>query len=195
MYQVRFRNEALVIRIERRDEPVYCQLIEEETDGKPWFHDIKRYLLSQEYLEDATLLDKKTLRRLSSKFFLSNDVLYKRNHDMVLLRCMDRHEGKEAEKGKRAKSQRTKVEGRKSLELIDCRIYSDCGRLNWIDLVAGEAIADLEILVSGHTRMALGNTRMIWLYAYENVVRVAYAYGRGQYAYGLGQEWAIRVWA
>ncbi|KAI5408349.1 hypothetical protein KIW84_054249 [Lathyrus oleraceus] len=59
------------------------------------------------------------------------------------------------------------------------------------DLVAGKAIADLEILVSGHTRMALGNTRMIWL----NVVRVAYAYGLGQYAYGLGQEWAIRVWA
>ena len=50
----------------------------------------------------------------------------------------------------------------------------DCGRLNWIDLVAEKAIADLEILVSGHTRMALGNTRMIWLvrvwmrpYAYE----------------------------
>ena len=32
--------------------------------------------------------------------------------------------------------------------------------MNWIDLVAEKAIADLEILVSGHTRMALGNTRM-----------------------------------
>ncbi|XP_050908278.1 uncharacterized protein LOC127121891 [Lathyrus oleraceus] len=67
MYEVRFRNEARLIRIERRDEPAYCQLIEEETDGKPWLHDIKRYLLSQEYLENATLLDKKMLRRLSSK--------------------------------------------------------------------------------------------------------------------------------
>ena len=38
----------------------------------------------------------------------------------------------------------------------------DCGRLNWIDLVAEKAIADLGILVSGHTRMALGNTRMRW---------------------------------
>ncbi|XP_050890995.1 uncharacterized protein LOC127096473 [Lathyrus oleraceus] len=72
MYQVRFHNEAPLIRIERRDEPAYCQLIEEETDGRPWFHDIKRYLLSQEYPEDAKLLDKKTLRRLSSKFFLSS---------------------------------------------------------------------------------------------------------------------------
>ncbi|XP_050908931.1 uncharacterized protein LOC127122673 [Lathyrus oleraceus] len=75
MYQVRFRNEAPLIRIERRDEPAYYQQIEEETDGKPWCHDIKRYLISQEYPEDATLLDKKTLRRLSSKFFLSNDVM------------------------------------------------------------------------------------------------------------------------
>jgi hypothetical protein len=31
---------------------------------------------------------------------------------------------------------------------------------NWIDLVAEKAIADLRILGSGHTRMALGNTRM-----------------------------------
>ncbi|KAI5408852.1 hypothetical protein KIW84_054615 [Lathyrus oleraceus] len=34
---------------------------------------------------------------------------------------------------------------------------------NWIDLVAEKAIADLGILGSGHTRMALGNTRMRWL--------------------------------
>ncbi|XP_050909855.1 uncharacterized protein LOC127123695 [Lathyrus oleraceus] len=77
MYQVRFHNEAPLIRIEQRYESAYCQLIGEETDGKPWFHDIKQYLLSQEYPEDATLLDKKTMRRLSSKFFLSNDVLLK----------------------------------------------------------------------------------------------------------------------
>ncbi|XP_050876377.1 uncharacterized protein LOC127080091 [Lathyrus oleraceus] len=32
MYQVRFHNETPVIRIERRDEPAYYQLIEEETD-------------------------------------------------------------------------------------------------------------------------------------------------------------------
>jgi hypothetical protein len=67
-------------------------LVEEEADGKPWFHDIRHYLLNQEYPTNATTLDKKTMRKLASKFFLSNDVLYKRNHDMVLLRCIDRHE-------------------------------------------------------------------------------------------------------
>ena len=37
-----------------------------------------------------------------------------------------------------------------------------------------ETIADLRVLVSGHTRMALGNTRM----------RCWYAYGGKPYAYG-----------
>jgi hypothetical protein len=43
------------------------------------------------------------------------------------------------------------------------------------DLVAEKAIADLRVLVSGHTRMALGNTRMSWL---VRVWRRPYAYGR-----------------
>jgi hypothetical protein len=44
-----------------------------------------------------------------------------------------REKEKETEKGKRAKSQRTKVEGRKSLELRDCRIYSGKGGLSSIN--------------------------------------------------------------
>ncbi|XP_050890237.1 uncharacterized protein LOC127095610, partial [Lathyrus oleraceus] len=94
MYQVRFHNEAPLIQIERKVEPAYCQSVEEEADGKPWFHDIKCFLQNQEYPTDATTLDKKTLRKLASKFFLSNGVLYKRNHDMILLRCVD---GREAD--------------------------------------------------------------------------------------------------
>ncbi|XP_050916156.1 uncharacterized protein LOC127131270, partial [Lathyrus oleraceus] len=92
MYQVRFHNEAPLIQIERKVEPAYCQSVEEEADGKPWFHDIKCFLQNQEYPTDATTLDKKTLRKLASKFFLSNGVLYKRNHDMILLRCVDERE-------------------------------------------------------------------------------------------------------
>jgi hypothetical protein len=44
------------------------------------------------YPEGISITDKKALRRLSSKFFLNVDVLYKRNYDFVLLRCVDRHE-------------------------------------------------------------------------------------------------------
>lgn len=75
-----------------KDEPTHCQSIEEETNGKPRFHDIKCYLQKQEHPTNATILNKKTLIKLASKFFRSNDVLYKRNYDMVMLKCVDRHE-------------------------------------------------------------------------------------------------------
>lgn len=64
--------------------------VETETDGKPWFYDIRRYLEKNEYPQYISITDKKTLRKLSAKFFLSGDVLYKINLDMVLLRCVDR---------------------------------------------------------------------------------------------------------
>lgn len=92
MFQVRFINEEPLITIERKIELAYCLLVEEETDEKPWFYDIKNYLQNQEYPVSATTINKKTLRRLASKFFLRNKVIYKRNYDMVLLRCGDRHE-------------------------------------------------------------------------------------------------------
>lgn len=56
------------------------------------FHGIKCYLHKQDYLINATTMNKKTLRRLASKFFLSGDVLYTRNHDIILLRYVGRHE-------------------------------------------------------------------------------------------------------
>ena len=36
--------------------------------------------------------DKKTLRRLVGNFYLNGDVIYKRNFDVVFLKCVDRHE-------------------------------------------------------------------------------------------------------
>ena len=64
----------------------------EEVVGKPWFHEVKRYLEYQEYPEEASVNYKKFLRRFSTKFFLSNGILYKRSHDSVLLRCVDKAE-------------------------------------------------------------------------------------------------------
>ena len=65
---------------------------EEVADEKPWYHDIKHFLQTQEYPIGASKKDRNTLRRLAGSFFLNGNVLYKRNYDMVLLRCMDRHE-------------------------------------------------------------------------------------------------------
>lgn len=39
-----------------------------------------------------SITDNKTLRILSTKFYFNGDVLYKRNYDSFMLKCMDRHE-------------------------------------------------------------------------------------------------------
>ncbi|XP_050889425.1 uncharacterized protein LOC127094662 [Lathyrus oleraceus] len=92
MFKVKWRNQAPSINIQHLDEPAYCLEIEEESDGKPWFYDIKRYVKKQGYPENVSIKDKKALRELESHFFVSGGVLYKRSYDSVLLRCMDRHE-------------------------------------------------------------------------------------------------------
>ncbi|XP_050897432.1 uncharacterized protein LOC127104286 [Lathyrus oleraceus] len=92
MFKVKWKNEAPVIRIDHLDEPTHYLAMEAESDDKPWFYDIKRYMEKQEYLEKASITAKKALRRFFVKFFLNGDVLYKRNYDLVLLRYVDRHE-------------------------------------------------------------------------------------------------------
>ncbi|XP_052723844.1 uncharacterized protein LOC128193781 [Vigna angularis] len=67
MFEVDQDAELPMIEMNSHAEPAYCHLIEEEVDGKPW---------------------------LAGSFILNGDILYKRNHDMVLLRCVD---AKEAE--------------------------------------------------------------------------------------------------
>ncbi|XP_052735520.1 uncharacterized protein LOC128197506 [Vigna angularis] len=79
MFEVDQDAELPRIKMKSHAEPAYCHFIEEELDKYP---------------EDASENDKRALRRLAGSFILSGDVLYKRNHDMVLLRCVD---AKEAE--------------------------------------------------------------------------------------------------
>src|SRR4051812_30275574 len=80
MFKVNWDDEAPMITIYRQDEPAYCNEIDtEQMEDKPWFHEIQRYLETQEYPEGASINDRKFLRRFASKFFLSNGTLYKRN--------------------------------------------------------------------------------------------------------------------
>ena len=73
------------------DEPTHCHEINtEKVVEQPWFYEIKRYLQTREYPEGASVNDKMFLRRFSAKFFHNNGILYKRNHDCVLLRCVDK---------------------------------------------------------------------------------------------------------
>ncbi|XP_070030000.1 uncharacterized protein [Nicotiana sylvestris] len=67
----------------------YCNTVKVEPNVQPWYHDIKRFLKTKEYLERANGDQKRTIRRLASGFFLSGEVLYKRTPDLNLLRCVD----------------------------------------------------------------------------------------------------------
>ena len=91
MFKVNWDNEAPRIIIWKLDEPAHCCDLEtEEVTEKRWFHEVKRYLEAHEYPEGASVNDKKFLRRFAAKFFLSNGILYKRNHDSTLLHCVDK---------------------------------------------------------------------------------------------------------
>ncbi|KAI5420000.1 hypothetical protein KIW84_043972 [Lathyrus oleraceus] len=92
MIIVKYWNEVPNLSVMSLDRPTHVFAVEEIKDEKLWYWDIKCFLQSQIYPPGASLKDKKTLRRLSGNFYLNGDILYKRNFDMVLLRCVDRHE-------------------------------------------------------------------------------------------------------
>ncbi|XP_070035372.1 uncharacterized protein [Nicotiana tomentosiformis] len=82
--------DPIPIRI--HNQPAYYAHVEEETDGNPWFHDIREYLTKGEYPEHASHTQKCTLWRLSNHFFQSGGILYRRTPDLGLLWCVDTKE-------------------------------------------------------------------------------------------------------
>ncbi|XP_070049562.1 uncharacterized protein [Nicotiana tomentosiformis] len=92
MIQHPYKNFIDPIPIGIHKQPTYCAHVEEESDGNPWFHDIKEYLAKGEYPEHATHTQKHTLRRLANHFFQSGGILYRRTPDLGLLWCVDSKE-------------------------------------------------------------------------------------------------------
>ncbi|XP_070003047.1 uncharacterized protein [Nicotiana sylvestris] len=80
------------VHIQVRYQHAYCNVVEEEIDSEPWFHDFKEYIRSGVYPVHVTGDQKRTIRRLASGFFLSGGILYKRTPDLGLLRCIDAKE-------------------------------------------------------------------------------------------------------
>ncbi|XP_027769559.1 uncharacterized protein LOC114075257 [Solanum pennellii] len=72
-----------------KEQPAHCLHVEKESDGNPWYIDVKRYLEVGEYPEKATSSQKKTIRRMTNNFFLNGEILYRRPPDLGLLRCVD----------------------------------------------------------------------------------------------------------
>ncbi|RDY06253.1 rnhA, partial [Mucuna pruriens] len=85
-------NEGQEMTIQVRQQP---QMAYSEPNAEPWYFDIKRYLEMGEYPDRAFENRKRTLRRLASSFLLSGAILYKRNTDMILLRCVDGQEAQQ----------------------------------------------------------------------------------------------------
>nr|XP_016448258.1 PREDICTED: uncharacterized protein LOC107773349 [Nicotiana tabacum] len=83
------KNYIDPIEVEIRDQHAYCFHVDEEPYGKSWYHNIKRFLATREYPEDATNGQKRALRRLANHFFLNGEVLYRRTLDIGLMRCVD----------------------------------------------------------------------------------------------------------
>ena len=82
-------NYIVPLDIELKEQPVHCSHVKAEPDGLPWYFDIKKYLESRTYPEDATSNKKKLIRRIALNFFLSGEVLYRSTLDLGLLKCVD----------------------------------------------------------------------------------------------------------
>ncbi|XP_017979863.1 PREDICTED: uncharacterized protein LOC108662792 [Theobroma cacao] len=89
MFKVGTDVKIQPIMINLRECPAHYSSVEEEVDGKSWYHDIVHYFKFQQYPKQSSENDKKTIRRLAMNFFLDGDILYKRSRDLVLLRCVD----------------------------------------------------------------------------------------------------------
>ncbi|XP_010327347.1 uncharacterized protein [Solanum lycopersicum] len=72
-----------------KEKPLHCSYVEEEPNGLPWYLDIKKYLESETYPENATSNKKKSILRLALNFILSGEVIYRRTSDLSLLTCID----------------------------------------------------------------------------------------------------------
>ncbi|XP_070021869.1 uncharacterized protein [Nicotiana sylvestris] len=80
------------LEIQIRERHDYYNTVEAEPNVQPWYHDIKRFLKTKEYHEQASGYQKRTIRWHASGFFLSGNVLYKKTPDLNLLRYVDTEE-------------------------------------------------------------------------------------------------------
>ena len=77
------------VQIQLQDRPTHCLVMERVSDVRPWYNDIKKFMKMGSYPSDADSVVKSFLCRMSSRFFLNEEVLYKKTSDLGLLRCID----------------------------------------------------------------------------------------------------------
>ncbi|XP_052484914.1 uncharacterized protein LOC128039994 [Gossypium raimondii] len=89
MFKANRETEIMPIQMSIYETLEHCFSIEEESDGRPWFHDILEYIKNQRYPEQANENDNRTIRIITVGFILDGDILYKKGKDQVLIRCVD----------------------------------------------------------------------------------------------------------
>ncbi|XP_070057261.1 uncharacterized protein [Nicotiana tomentosiformis] len=87
------KNYINLIKVEIRDQHAYCLHVDEEPDGKPRYHNIRRFLTTREYPENSTNSQKQTLRRLANNVFLNGEVLYRRTPRLGFVEMCRCHRG------------------------------------------------------------------------------------------------------
>ncbi|RDX65154.1 Retrovirus-related Pol polyprotein from transposon opus, partial [Mucuna pruriens] len=95
IFEIDRESDTIILHIKHQSVPSYFQALEEETDGKPWYHDIKEYMKSKEYPNGAIENNKQSLRRMAGGYMLNGKILYQRSPYLTLLRCVDNKEAKE----------------------------------------------------------------------------------------------------
>ena len=61
-------------------------------DGKPWYHDIRRYLEHGEFPEGAGRKDRLAIQKLASQYVILKEELYKRQANGIQLKCLRKEE-------------------------------------------------------------------------------------------------------
>ncbi|XP_070056390.1 uncharacterized protein [Nicotiana tomentosiformis] len=89
MIQHPYKNFIDPIEVEIQDLHAYYFYVDEEPNGKPWYHEIKWFLEVREYPESDTNGQKRALRILANHFFLNREVMCRRTPGLGLLRCVD----------------------------------------------------------------------------------------------------------
>ncbi|KAE8685499.1 BTB/POZ domain-containing protein SETH6 [Hibiscus syriacus] len=94
MFQATKKVDMMPIKMQVYEIPAHCYSVEEEVDGKPWYHDILQYIKNQSYPPNASEIDKRTLRRMAAGYFLDGEIMYRRSNDQMLLRCLNTSEAR-----------------------------------------------------------------------------------------------------
>ncbi|KAE8725121.1 Cullin-associated and neddylation dissociated [Hibiscus syriacus] len=94
MFQATKKVDMMPIKMQVYEIPAHCYSLEEEVDGKPWYHDILQYIKNQSYPPNASEIDKRTLRRMAAGYFLDGEIMYRRSSDQMLLRCLNTSEAR-----------------------------------------------------------------------------------------------------